>query len=105
MGRIVFENMAYRKLVCWKMILGNCFQGNPEDGLNLFSVMLGRTKSLRRGCQGQMKAEEEFSRMKLLFIGLRLRLCWIVKRCQRLLQPNDYCIPFKAPVCTLLVHG
>ncbi|PRQ47354.1 putative tetratricopeptide-like helical domain-containing protein [Rosa chinensis] len=45
-ARVVFESMAYRNLVCWNaMILGHCFEGNPEDGLSLFSEMLGRTES------------------------------------------------------------
>lgn len=96
-GRIVFENMAYRNLGCWQMILGNCFRGNPEDGLNLFSEMLGRTKykdwetipekrlsGLDEGRGGILPDEITFHRC-----SLRLRPCWIVKRCQRLLQPND----------------
>ncbi|XP_050375317.1 pentatricopeptide repeat-containing protein At3g51320-like [Argentina anserina] len=45
-ARVVFASMAHRNLVCWNaMILGICFEGDPQGGLNLFSEMLGRTKS------------------------------------------------------------
>ncbi|KAG2694129.1 hypothetical protein I3760_08G127300 [Carya illinoinensis] len=42
----VFERMANKNLVSWNaMIMGHCLHGNPEDGLLLFSEMLGRPKS------------------------------------------------------------
>lgn len=41
-GHRVFEMMANRNLVSWNaMILGHCIRGSPEDGLNLFDVMVG----------------------------------------------------------------
>ncbi|KAA8547535.1 hypothetical protein F0562_003964 [Nyssa sinensis] len=45
-AQIVFDRMSTRNLVCWNaMILGHCIHGNPEDGLNLYSEMVGRTRS------------------------------------------------------------
>ncbi|PQM32971.1 pentatricopeptide repeat-containing protein [Prunus yedoensis var. nudiflora] len=45
-ARRVFESRANRNLVCWNaMILGHCIHGNPKDGLNLYSEMVGRMKS------------------------------------------------------------
>ncbi|XP_014520159.1 pentatricopeptide repeat-containing protein At3g51320 [Vigna radiata var. radiata] len=52
-ARRVFERMTERNLISWNaMILGSCIQGNPEDGLSLFGVMVGmdgndREESLR----------------------------------------------------------
>ena len=41
----VFEKMASRNLVSWNaIILGHCIRGSPEDGLNLFDVMVGMGK-------------------------------------------------------------
>ncbi|XP_027361716.1 pentatricopeptide repeat-containing protein At3g51320 [Abrus precatorius] len=41
----VFERMTNRNLVSWNaMILGHCIRGCPEDGLNLFDVMVGMGK-------------------------------------------------------------
>ncbi|KAK7406847.1 hypothetical protein VNO78_08481 [Psophocarpus tetragonolobus] len=38
----VFERMRERNLVSWNaMILGHCIRGNPEDGLDLFDVIVG----------------------------------------------------------------
>ncbi|CAL0331929.1 unnamed protein product [Lupinus luteus] len=42
-GSSVFERMANKNLVSWNtMILGHCIHGSPEDGLNLFHVMVGK---------------------------------------------------------------
>ncbi|XP_057756741.1 pentatricopeptide repeat-containing protein At3g51320-like [Arachis stenosperma] len=44
-AHVVFERMANRNLVSWNaMILGHCIRGNPEDGLNLFDLMVGMEK-------------------------------------------------------------
>ncbi|KAK2973678.1 hypothetical protein RJ640_022135 [Escallonia rubra] len=44
-GRIVFDRMPIKNLVCWNaMILGHCIHGNPEDGLSLYSKMVSKTR-------------------------------------------------------------
>lgn len=44
-AQIVFERMRERNLVSWNMmILGHCIRGSPEDGLDLFEVMISMGK-------------------------------------------------------------
>ncbi|WOK99457.1 hypothetical protein Cni_G08169 [Canna indica] len=42
-ARRVFERMPKRNLVCWNaMIVGHCIHGDPIDGLELFTTMVGK---------------------------------------------------------------
>ncbi|CAL5188179.1 unnamed protein product [Lathyrus oleraceus] len=50
----VFERMGSRNLVSWNaMILGHCIHGSPEDGLNLFDLMVGMERM-----KGEVEVDE-----------------------------------------------
>ena len=62
LARRMFDKIENRNLVCWNaMILGHCIQGNPEDGLKLFTDMVD---------QSRVRGEGGISPDEITFVGL-----------------------------------